>query len=323
MLILQPETIIKTTIFLTLLVFICTANIYLHIRSRKSEVLSLVQIASSFCFFGVAAYLLDTVTLNNSSNFIIILGNRFFIVTGLFLIYIVFKYIFNLRSKKILLRLLPDLKSIFSNIDDLIIVMDYRGVIVNINNSKKFNELFKANNSLVDIQNTINRDAANQNTIFKKDNLLLINEKKKEELYFSESDKYFIAIINPILSGSNKLGLTFVFHDITEIKKYQIQIKEQNEYLDRSNKKLSEYIKIALVLEAENERLKLLESIQSELINKIENVAFKINQMQKQSYEDEMKYRNDIKQAADELRSVYSDVRKSIKQISTGKELQL
>jgi ABC-type Zn uptake system ZnuABC Zn-binding protein ZnuA len=92
-----------------------------------------------------------------------------------------------------------------------------------------------------------------------------------------------------------------------------------NKYLKEANHKLTEYIKIANTLEAEKERLSLLEQIQKDLIHRIENAIILIQNIQiklaKNPKEYQHTYQNEILQVTDTLRKVYKDVRITITQI--------
>ncbi len=86
-------------------------------------------------------------------------------------------------------------------------------------------------------------------------------------------------------------------------------------HLEAANSKLARYIKMAGVLEAEKERLRILEQLQAALIKKIEDAVVRVDELQRE-YLTHPAYNAEIRIAANSLRSIYRDVRESVNQIS-------
>ncbi|NTV90649.1 MAG: hypothetical protein HGA22_09890 [Clostridiales bacterium] len=214
-------------------------------------------------------------------------------------------------------HLLQDLKPVFTTIDDLAVIADYKGVITEVNYPEKLEAL--AGHGCETIEGLLSAlNCKSTGTFLSMNDITLPGLAAREvvEIYFPESDEYFLFGGAAVMAGTSRLGTSIVMHDITERKKSEQRIIKRNRYLEEANLKLSNYVRIANILEAEKERVKLLEQLQAELINMIENAIDHVHALQNQTYNEITSYHKDIGIFADLLRDIYKQVRKSIRRIS-------
>jgi hypothetical protein len=211
----------------------------------------------------------------------------------------------------------PDLKSVFASIDDLAIIIDYKGIITEINHPKRLETLLGNNlETLEELMSKLRNKTSKSSHAGLETRLLKMNCKEQFEIHFIEEAADYLFSLTPIVAGKSHLGATIVMYNITEKKNSEQQMKILNNYLENANRKLSDYVKIASVLEAEKERLSLLEQVQRDLVYKIEMAIAYVHHIQITRYDSMPAYKKDIAKIADMLRDVYRDVRNSILRIS-------
>lgn len=232
----------------------------------------------------------------------------------------VFSLLLFKRNTYMHLRWTPNLKSVFTSMEDLALIVDYKGVIAEVNHPERLEALLGGEcRTIVGLMSRLREKNFEKNPENPEPRLLKTNKIMQFEIHFSEEAKHYLFSLTPIEAGKIHLGATIVIHDITELKASEQQMKLHNEYLMEANQKLSNYVKIANVLEAEKERLSLLKQVQAGLSCKIEAVIAHVRYIQRTSYESMQAYQKETAQVAVMLRNVYKDVRISIQNIS-GKE---
>jgi len=316
--VLEPDIIIKTALLLSLLFALFAVNMYFFIRQRLSKFAGLLHVASLFGFLGIFCYMMDLVILDLPfDNYYRQTGTASLIICLLVSAIPIFTLLFMRDKAYLRFRVMPDLKTVFTSIDDLAIIVDYNGVITEINHPERLNDMLGDKcQTIAELMEKLRHKSPDNNHAILEIGQLNMNGKEKFEIYFSEENSCHIFSWAPVVAGKSRLGTTIVMHDITEKKKSEQQIKNHNTYLEDANLKLSNYVNIANVLETEKERLKLLEQVQMELIFKIEKAIDHVHHIQKNTYDDILDYQKDIAQVADMMRDVYKDVRISIRRIS-------
>ncbi len=317
--VLEPDIIIKAFILLSILFALLAVNIFFSIRKKINKPAGLFHVASFFGFAGIFCYLMDLVILDLPFESYYRKTGTISIIACLLLATIpIFALLFMKDKVSPHFHWSHDLKTVYSSIDDLAIIVDYMGIITEINHPDILEALLGDNCKTIDELIEKLRQKT-QNTSLKnlEPGLFKMGGKEKFEINFCENNKTYILTGSPVVSGNSRLGTTIVMHDITEKKNSEQQIKNRIEYLEEANLKLSKYVKIANILEMEKERLKLMEQVQIELISNIEKAIDHVHSIQKKSYVEIFDYQNDIRHVADKLRDVYKDVRNSIRRISS------
>jgi hypothetical protein len=190
-------------------------------------------------------------------------------------------------------RFSPDLRAVFASIEDLALIVDYKGSIVETNHPEKMKALFDDCSSLHEIMNSFGAS-----------------------ICFSKNEEDYSVRISPIIERDNYLGCTLVAQNVTEIKMFERKMEKNNKHLEESNQKLLTYMDIGHVLEAEKARLKVLEEVQLGLIKKIENVIIHLQDIQRKRLSKIHSNRKEILALADALREAYGSMRIAIRQIS-------
>ena len=297
-------TIIKTSVLLVGLILICTIDIFLYVRITRFKYNIIIHLINYFAIIGLFCFLLDVISLGQNISILISYGIFFCILSGVMLLSII---VIQIVKGNYLRSAITDYRMLFQAIEDLALIFDYNGKLVDINHKNEFFRLFGDITELQELMEFIGIESLEN------------SQERQVHIHIKKQDEYFLLIIHPINSKNTNLGTILVLHDITEIKKSELEILDSNETLQEANAKLLNYVNAAEVLETEKERLRLLKHIQANLITYIENIADYIYSIEK-SNENYLDYKEKINKASDMIRIVYGDIRKSIRNISTGEQ---
>lgn len=317
--ILSNDIIIKAGVLIIIIIGLMFYNIYVAVCKKRSLFSMGINISSIFIGLYMFARFMQVVIIDLPiETFYTRLGNIFLcvgiitsILTGL---YFVYKKI-NL-SESIFLQ--PDTSSLFSAINDPIVIYDNNNHLLSIHKDElllnlKSTQIYK----LEDLISIISKFIISTGVDNVASDSMNTNSTKEYEIYDEENDGYYQMIIAPIMaSKEDKIGTIIRFHNISEEKKLLMEIDKQNSLLENANQKIEAYVEVANELELEKERLRLLGEIQSELIIRIDKVVNNLKEIQsyKAIYEIDNK---DIQAIGDELRSILNTIRKSVNNIST------
>lgn len=322
---LEHDVLLKTAGLLTILLLLCAVNIHFFVYRQRNAYSNFVHIFSVSGLLGTFCFLMDTVILDLYFEYYFrMAGSIFFVLGGLFAVFLLFEYFFVRKKTPKNFCLAPDLKSIFTAIDDIALIIDYSGYITEVNHTQKYEDLFGNSKTIGDIvRNLSNKTSESYLELLMKG--MENKEKVQAEFQDGKTEERYLITYMPVLKREH--GFIIVITNISDIKKSEIKIKMYNKYLKEANHKLTDYIKIANTLEAEKERLSLLEQIQKDLIHRIENAIILIKNIQrklaKNPEEYQHTYQDEILQVTDILRKVYKDVRRTITQIQrTGKVIK-
>ncbi len=295
---------IRAIITISLIIGICSFNMYILVRHRKSYFTIFIYLASFFAvgslFFHLMSSAVFVLSLSKTYyqigrlSFLLMLAS---VIVGLIIIFV-------RGPKRNYKHLSPNILNALSNIEDIVFVIDRDGAITHINHPKKYTSLFG------DI------DHIDQLISFMEVNYSL----DKSQLTIPGANSYYSFKITPIvINKASPLGYTAVLEDVSAIKNSEKLLQERNESLKEANEKLSTYVEVAGELDAEKERLKLLNHIQETLINDIEKVLLNYGKVKNDCFED-FSYPRVMKDIANQLREVYSTVRQAVNRIA-GKDV--
>ncbi len=301
---------------IAVLVAIGIVNMYLLARHRRSCFTVSFHLSSLFAVCGLASYMLSTVV------FVLPLADRYRTLSHHFLILWGFSVlggaaaVFVLRKRRSDTNLSQNIARALAGINDVVFVVDRDGFVTHINHPERYRDLFGDIGTMDELVQFMN---ANCSPVWVQEPNALTDTACRE-LFFSKTDTYDIFWVSPITVSGNHIGYTAVLEDVTTVKRGETKLREQNEYLRQANARLANYVKVAGALEAEKERLQILEHVQVTLINDIEQALTAVRQIKKYSFQDDT-YRSAAKGLAQQLRAVYNEVRKAVGAIS-GKEVQ-
>lgn len=208
-----------------------------------------------------------------------------------------------------------NIQDALSRIEDVVFVIDPDGIITYINHPSEYCALFgdidKMQPLLFYIKEHLGVNVESLDTLHDSSDMLTY------ELDFDRSNAYIFRI-SPIIIGNTQCGYTAVLENISTIRVSEKVLQEQIERFEQANRKLSNYIKAAGALEAEKERLQILQQVQETLIRDIEKALFCIQDIKQHRFKDDT-YQTEMKKLAAQLREIYQKVRSAVGQIA-GKE---
>lgn len=292
-------------------------NLYIFIRLKRSKatvglnVFSVFLLAFLFCtFLEVSAIDLEIEQYFRIAGMIFLLVSVFF---ALYLAVVFYKNRVKLRKLKIFP---PDLTVLLKEIDDHIIIFDHQGKLYYQNHPHQLNDILGLANIRLSDVNEILLQMVPEG-LHKEINLALRDKKTLDcEVFFSNTDQYFLLKTAPVLTKRKKLiAFIILLHDISSENKLAREVENKNSNLEDVNRQLISYVEVAHVLESERERLKLLEKIQGELIDKINMVIKEINKIYHKEYPDTIEFKKDITLITEKLRNLYQMIRNTIRNI--------
>ncbi len=290
--------------------------------SKQSAMFSPLFIQMTLAILGVSLLLIGTVNLFPDKS----LG---WILTGVMILifasiwFIVAKLIWQ-RGKALRAHTVETpskiVALIFNQMSDLVLIMDYRGIVVNVNRPDLLSELFPNCKRFVDLVGYFGTDAL-------KDHLSDLNRAITFPFdYFDGklarpiNGKFFNLRLVPIVEGETRLGFSAVLTNITETVLHAQTIKNSNDLLSQANVQLESKLHIETRLAEEKARLSVLASIQRTLIDDIERVAIKTKELEVQRNEgsDIQAIQRGFLNLAEKIREVYQKVRRAVWHMSNN-----
>ncbi|MGI6751981.1 MAG: hypothetical protein ACOX4U_05100 [Anaerovoracaceae bacterium] len=308
------DPLVIAIITIAALIAICFFNMYVLVKHRRSYYTVALYIASFFAVCWLFFHMMG------SAVFVLPLCKIYYRMAGLSFIFMWISVIVGLvvvflwGRKRNYQHLSPNIQKALSCINDIVFVVDRDGEITNINHPKKFASLFGSTGHI------------NQLISFMESNCPASWEYGKEistikgtvvcELELHNSTIHYLLKITPIeMKDGSRLGYTAVLEDISAAKSSEKLLQAQNDDLKQANERLSNYVRVAGALDAEKERLNILEHVQSTLISDIEKILLNFGKV-KQSCFTDGSYPDVMRNVASQLRQVYSTVRHAVGEIA-------
>jgi len=314
--ILESKFLLGGTFLILILLALCLINLILYTRYRRNHLTVSVHIISFFAMILVFCNIIDFVILDLEFERIY---RAISTAAGiLILVSVMVSAAVLIKNKEegiALFGFSSDCKSIFKEAHDLALIADYNGLIIDVNHSDQLNEICARANTMNEALLPLKECANPPIPEFPNE----IRSNMRFETYLKDRDVYYLIRVLPILSGGVRIGYTVLIQDVSDMKKSECMLSEQNRALEDANRKLSHYVTVASALEAEKKRLQIFEHLQMTLIEKIKDAIFRIGEIQKKSQQKQA-CQDDIKATAAQLRGIYKDVRTSVGQIA-GKDI--
>lgn len=319
---LENYVIIRMSILMILLIALTVANIYFFTGRRHTFFTLGIHISSFFGGIYLFCLFIQTsiLELPFESYYRNAGAASLTLCIATFLLACV-TFVFCKRKSLTNMYITPDLSSVFYAIEDIAVICDYNGKIIEINQSPNEKRLFgEICINIEDITCLLLSISPESEHELIKSSLTDLKTRHQLEINIAEMGGCFMVTSSPIMTdGTNYIGTSIVFHNIRKERELINEIDSQNHSLQLANKELIDYVKVANVLEAEKERLKLLQDLQSRLIQRIEAVISHINNIQDKQYKHLNDCQKDVNLVSSELRDIYKAVRCSINSISKGK----
>lgn len=318
--ILEQQVIIETAFLITVLLSLFIVNLYFLLRLKLSRLTLLIHISSFFALIFLLCLLMDVIVLDLPVEYLYRSAARISLTLCLVTLLLpIVSFLFTGRSSNMKFRRMPNLKSVFTSMEDLALIVDYEGFISEVNHPERLLSLLGREFNTMSTFMTRLREIASDNSFEELESTFLeAREMLQLEIHFPEQNQHYLLSLTPLDLNGAYCGATIVLHDITELKASEQQLKLHNEYLKEANQKLSSYVRIANVLEAEKERLTLLQQVQTVMSCRMEEVIAYVRNIRESTLDNNI-YKNEVSKVADMLRDVYKEVRLSVQSIS-GKE---
>lgn len=317
--VLEHNVILSISGFLVLIIVIASINIFILVRFRRSKPVVLVHIASFFLLSALFCFLIERAILDLRAEQVYIYAGRLLIYLSM-ASYAVAVFVYLLNRNKPDGVITTDLRSVFITVDDLAVIADYNGRIIEVNHHEALSLLDLETDTLQNLLRTLSNitDSRAPADIAKR--LPEMKEKIQAELMLCRSEQWYALSIYPIMSNHECLGYIMIMQDITYIKSLEAQLQAQNVALEEANRQLARDIHMVGILEAERQRLQVQEKVQSEILKHIEQAITDIGAIRTFYKDTGQICRDDAVELAERLRSIHKDVRKSIGVISGRSE---
>ena len=121
---------------------------------------------------------------------------------------------------------------------------------------------------------------------------------------------YYIFTADTIKNKKNeKLGTVCTFRDITENKLIAIELDKKNRELQRLNKELGAYIRIADSLEEEKERARIAREINNTIGQKLTEILLVLEVIKLTNHHDAEIFEGPLNEVIDSCRQVLGEIR--------------
>jgi hypothetical protein len=301
------------------MIAVASVNILILVRFKHSKPVVLFHVASLHLISGLFCLLMESAILDLRIERFYSAGGRLLLYLSIAL-YAVVAIAYYINRKKLTSFPAMDLRSAFQTVDDLTIVADYTGRIVDINHREAFTRFNLDADTLQNLLYSLWKLSGSQDLDGIAVRLLELKEKVQTELLLSRYEQWYALSILPILSGGECLGFIMILQDVTYIKTTKDKLQTQNAAIEETNRQLARDAHMAGILEAEKQRLQVQEKVQSEILKQIEYAITDVGAMLTFYKETGRICRDDAAALAERLRSIHKDVRQSIGAISGRSE---
>lgn len=286
--ILSPDIIIFVIIVLTFVLSMLVLNIRLFIRHGRSTIVYLIHTLSILSVLFASTQLIIKV----SFDFVFFTYYRQVQLILLLMILFVLIYTLAVYIKNRPFHIPPDFHEAFNELDELILVYDYKGDLTLFNHKNLLDKYFGG----------------------KAPSFSGLEQHVKVSPEWTTAEMPVLShlwiLMTPILINLEYLGSAFIFYDITEEKMLYETLYESNKVLSLQNEALKKSLHIHAEFEAEKIRNDTIISLQSLLLERLEKV---ITDIQSLNF---LMTQEQIEATAEHLRETYGMVREAVKDLS-------
>lgn len=308
MYILTPVIFIKILTLTILIISIPAVMLHIMVRRQTSLLSSGFKLTAVLIVCGLFFLFMKTAAFDTQlQKTFILFASVFFVIFFVALILTLFRYIShrNMGSRNPYLS--PDLAAVYRFSDDIVLILDWQGRILDVNHEEGFRQLAGQ-----DVTNIEDLPAPDENDFY----VNITRSLEEWECYLTVSGQSFLVMNTPIITkNSPAVGSVMVLHCITEEKEYERVLLEKNDNLEAANKKLEKLVKMNGMLKAEQAKARLLQRVQTELTGRIEGIIADIRDLTAGDNIDSDESKKRLRGIIDSLRGIYKKVRDTIQSI--------
>lgn len=318
--VLSHEILPLTGMLLMLMLAITFANMFVASRYRGGVATALFHGASCICLVGLFFSLMEHAILDMPFEWLFKrIGFALLLLSLLLFVAIMFIVAFRKRQKPVVFNPMENLKTVFNTVDDIVLVADDRGQIIDINYPEQLKLMQLDADTLQNFIGKLRQHSVSGELCDFSDNLIKSPTRTHGELFIGPWERWFVLTMAPILSKDELLGYILILQDISNIRKTEQALNLKNVELETARCRLAGEIALAGALDAEKERLRVLEHIQTMLLHRIEHAVSSAQDIKNRHKVGSVAYKDDVMLLADQLRRIYKEVRMSVGDLS-GKE---
>lgn len=289
-------------------------NLKLATKFKKSVMLYLVHFLTLFVLVSMGAHMMSVAVENIPATYTYSIISQLSALAAWITLMVGVLIQVSVKDKTFFQDITVNLFNAFSVLEELVFVVDLDGTITHVNHMDVFQKLFGEIKTLSELMVFMEQEGiATYEALDQKiQHLQNING----EMHHSALNKCFYFDIRPVVTNKRQhAGYTVVIQDITEIKDSEKTLEQRNIFLEQANAKLNHYVSVSSALEAENERLVMIDHIQTTLIHQIEQSLIHLKRIQEVSFKDKT-HSEDLKDLSTELRKIYKEIRSSVDKMS-------
>lgn len=244
--ILNDYVIIHVLLLMILMLIVTVLNIYIFIRLKRTKATIRINLLS----VSLLAFLLSAFFQVSSLDLEI---ERYFRTSGMIFLFICVILTFHLimvlyKNNKMnkLQFISPDLPVLLKEIDDHIMIFDHDGKMNYQNHPSQLSKILGMDELSVSDLGVILLQRT-PGALHKEIDAALHDKNKLDcEIYFSNTNQYFLLKTAPVLTNRKKLiAFIVLLHDISREKTLSDEIENKNKKLEDVNRQLISYVEVA------------------------------------------------------------------------------
>jgi len=209
-----------------------------------------------------------------------------------------------------------NLAPVLQLVEDLVYICDSTGAVMMCNHPEMEQRLFSGScGSLSELLARLEGGSANPDA----DQALILGQglgpMPPTEVSVPGHGHYLMTVSPVAAKAGGPVATVVTLHDVSDEYALSQIIAERNRELQAANKKLREYVGVAAHLEAERERLRLLNHLHEQLIEEIQGIVTDLKPLMSSDREDLPALRAAAEVFGDRLRGIYRDVRLKVSEI--------
>ncbi len=264
-----------TLIYLTLILAIMGANIFLSVSRRHTPVLKGLHSLSFFLTVFLICRFMAHVILDLAFEKYYVQVSRIALIGVAISIFVTIFHLISLGKFSGTFMQLPDLRHITDGDMDLLLICDCNRKIIDkrIPHWFPYKEIHRIH--LIDEMSTLFKKELDDNSYREITSFLAPEQTRKQMiLHMPASSICLMWTLSPIEAKKNhELGYILLIRDISQEQALRDEIEDSVIYLTQANRQLNDYVMVADQLEAEKEKLRLILEVQKALIQQISDVA--------------------------------------------------
>lgn len=319
----MPNSLIIEVLFMLIAITaLLLLSIYLYVRLHRSAALTALQGAAIFMIIAFIFRFMNKTSLDKTGHidFGLLSIIAFVISLSSALVFVVLLIRVRNRGRSGL-SMPPDLSVLFTELEDTILIYNRSNDLIGVNKPDQLEDIFPDSDhglnqlvSLVDNSMKQNQQDVSQ----------LLCDRNALEAYFQHGiesvrdtgnitdrkGRQYLLRVSPISDQiRSDLGMLVILHDITQEKQLLTEIEKSNQRLEKTCEELEKRIGLEQQLEAEKQRMFLLQQIQNDMADRLNHVMGRLTEMAAKQVVSEGRLLSEL---AEDLRQIYKQVRQTV-----------